>query len=166
MSQMMTVLKDVFTQFWEERKERERQYIVIAVVILIFLLIYLVAIEPAMTGRQELNKLMPTLRQQATEMKQMAQELQALPRAENPDEVTRSLVDISLSKDGLKAQSLSVIDGVVRVQFSSTSMAVLQSWLLEMQRSFGLFVEEIKITALDEGLVSASLTLRQSINGR
>jgi type II secretory pathway component PulM len=96
----------------------------------------------------------------------MAQELQALPRAENPDEVTRSLVDISLSKDGLKAQSLSVIDGVVRVQFSSTSMAVLQSWLLEMQRSFGLFVEEIKITALDEGLVSASLTLRQSINGR
>jgi len=165
MSQFVTILKDTFTQFWDERQGRERQYIIAAAAVVVFLLVYLIGIEPALTGREEISKSLPTLHQQAAEMQRMAQELQGLPNPENLHEVTRELIETSLSKDSLKAQSLSVVDGVVRGQISSTSMAALQTWLLEMQKSSGLFVEEMKITALEEGAVSVSFTLRQSISG-
>lgn len=156
------VLRDTFNQFWDERQERERQYIIVAAATLTALLVYLVGIDPALTGQAELTKSLPTLHQQATEMQRMAQELAALPRPENLSEVTRDSIEQSLIKGNLKPQSLSVVDGVVRAQISSTSMAALQVWLLEVQKSSGLFVDDIKITGLEEGQVSVNLTLRQS----
>jgi type II secretory pathway component PulM len=98
-------------------------------------------------------------------MQHMAQELATLPSPENLHEVTRDYIDKSLSSSNIKAQSLSVTDGIVRAQIASTSMAALQTWLLEMQKSSGLFVEEMKITGLEEGMISANLTLRQSTSG-
>ena len=165
MSQFVTLLKDTFTQFWDERQDRERQYITVAAAAAVFFLVYLIGIDPALTGREVVSKSLPTLHQQAAEMQRMAQELQGLPSPENLHEVTRELIETSLAKDSLKAQSLSVVDGVVRGQISSTSMAALQTWLLDMQKSSGLFVEEMKITALEEGMVSASFTLRQATSG-
>lgn len=165
MNQFLLVLSDTFRQFWDERQARERQYIIAAVVVVGVTLVYLVGIDPALTGRDDLTKSLPTLHQQAVEMKQMAQELESLPRAENLNEVSRDIIESSLTANSLKAQSVSVIDGVVRAQINSTSMATLQTWLLQMQQSSGLFVEDIKITALEGGLVSANLTLRQSISG-
>lgn len=162
MSQVTTILKDTLAQFWDERQERERQYIIGAAIVLGLLLIYMIGIDPALTGGKELRKSLPALHQQAAEMQSMAQELAALPNPENLHDVTRDYIETSLSNNSLKTSSLSVVDGVVRAQISSATMATLQNWLLEMQKSSGLFVEEIKITALEEGLVSANLTLRQS----
>ena len=96
-------------------------------------------------------------------MQQMAQELAALPSAENVPDVTRELIENSLTGNGLKAQNLSVSDNRVRAQFSSTTMAGLQGWLLELQKSCALFVEDIKITGLEGGQVSANVVLRQSV---
>jgi general secretion pathway protein M len=165
MSQILTLLKNTFNQFWDERQERERQYILAAAAVFVCLLIYLIGIDPALTGREELSKSLPTLHSQTAEMQRMAQELEALPSPENLHEVTREFIDKSLSSSNIKTQSLSVLDGVVRAQIASTSMGVLQTWLLEMQKSSGLFVEEMKITGLEEGMISANLTLRQSNSG-
>lgn len=159
---IILILKDTFAQFWDERQERERQYISVAVCALTALLVYLVGIDPALTGKAELTKSLPALHHQAAEMQRMAQELSTLPRPENLNEVTRDSIEQSLIKSNLKPQSLSVVEGVVRAQISSTSMAALQMWLLEIQKLSGLFVEDIKIAALEEGLVSVSFTLRQS----
>jgi len=162
MNQIKIVLLDTFTHFWAARQERERQFLRLAAVVFIITLIYLYAIDPAISGRQKLTKSLPILHQQVAEMQHMAQEIAALPSPENRHEVSRELIETSLAHYNIKAQTLSVSDGVVRAQCSSTSMASLQSWLLEIQKSSSLFVEEIKITGLEGGLVSVNLTLRQS----
>ncbi len=163
MNQIVSTLSETFNQFWEARIERERQFLVAAAVFFVLALIYLVGIDPALTGREEIRKSLPLLHQQAAQMQQMAQELVALPSPENRHEVSRETVEAGLAANGLKAQSLSVSDGVVRAQFNSTTMSALQTWLLEVQRSSGLFADEVKITGLEGGTISASLTLRQPV---
>jgi general secretion pathway protein M len=163
MSQLKETLLDTFSQFWDARQERERQYLIIAAVFVVLMLIYLIAIAPALTGRDELRKSLPILHQQAAQMQQMAQELATIPSAENQHDVTRELIETELATDGLKAQTLSVNDGIVRAQFNTATMSALQTCLLNLQKSSGLFAEEMKITGLEGGLVSASFTLRQPV---
>jgi len=162
MNQLKATLQDTFNQFWDARQQRERQYLIIAALFFVAVMIYLIAIEPALTGREQLRASLPNLHQQAAQMQLMAQELATIPSAENRHDVSRELVETAMANNGLKAQTLSVNDGIVRAQFSSATMSGLQGWLLELQKSGGLFVDEIKITGLEGGLVSANLTLRQS----
>ena len=164
-NQFAAGLRDTFNEFWDARAERERTYLTVAAVFVVLTLIYLIAIEPALTGREALRKSLPVLHQQASQMQQMAQELAALPSAENRHDLSRELIDNALAANGLKAQNLSVSDGAVRAQFSTATMSGLQGWLLELQRSCGLYVEEIKITGQDGGQVSANVVLRQSQSG-
>ena len=157
-------LTQTFHQFWQARQERERTYLSIAALFAVLTLVYLVAIDPALSGRETLKASLPGLHQQAAQMQQMASELAALPATESRHDVTRELVENALNSNGLKAQNLSVSDSTVRVQFGSATMSGLQGWLLELQKSCALYVEEIKITAQDGGQVSASLVLRQAQN--
>lgn len=164
MNQLKASLIDTFTQFWQARQERERQILSAGAVGLVLILLYLIAIEPALTGRDELRKSLPNLHQQSAEMQQMAQQFTAIPSAENRHDVTRELVETELAANGLTAQTLSINDGVVRAQFSTATMASLQTVLLDLQKSSGLFVDDIKITGREGGLVSASFTLRQPLS--
>lgn len=162
MKQLIDTLMTSFNQFWEARQPRERSYLLAGAIAVLAGLIYMLTIDPALTGRDQLRKSLPLAHQQAAQMQQMAQEMAAIPNPENRHEVNRDMVEAALSSNGLKAQMLSVNDGIVRAQFSAVSMAGLQGWLLEMQRAGGMFVEEIKITGQDGGLVGANLTLRQA----
>ena len=157
-------LQHAFSQFWQARQERERSYLIVAALFSVLSLVYLIAVDPALSGRDALRKSLPVLHQQAAQMQQMAQELALLPGTENRHEVTRELVDNALAANGLKAQNLSVGNGTVRVQFGSASMAALQGWLLALQKSCALYVDEIKITGLEGGQVSVSLALRQPVS--
>ncbi len=159
------LLAESLNQFWDARQPRERQYLQVAAGFVVLTLIYLLAIDPAWTGREELSRSLPQLHQQAAEMQQYAQQLAAIPGTENRHEVTRELIDAGMTHNGLKSQSLSVSDGVVRVQISSASMVSLQTWLLEVQKSSALFVEDIKIIGLEQGLISVNLVLRQVNSG-
>ena len=162
MMQFKTVLLDTFAHFWEARQERERKYLSIAAVFFVLMFIYLIAIEPALSGRDDLRKSLPVLHQQAAQMQQYVQQYSSLPGADNRHEVSRDLVESSMSQQGLKAQTLSVNDNVVRAQIASTPMSALQAWLLDMQKSSSLFVEEIKIVSIEDGLVSATVVLCQT----
>ncbi len=165
LKELQALLKEALVQFWDERQGQERRYIIVGITAFVLLLIYWIGIDPAITGRQQLSKTLPTLRLQALEMQQMARELEGLPRPENLYPVTKDAIETSLSQNSLKAQSLSVVEGVVRAQLSSVAMAALQKWLLEMQKSSGLFVEEIKIVGGEQGLVNVTLVLRQAGQG-
>jgi general secretion pathway protein M len=164
MNQLKQTLLDTFSQFWDARQERERQILIVAAIFVVLMLIYLIAIDPALTGRDALRKSLPVLHQQAAQMQQMAQELATIPSTENQHEVTRDLIEAEFAADGLKAQTLSVNDGTVRAQFSTATMSALQTCLLNLQKSSGLFTQEMKITALEGGQVSASFTLRQPVS--
>lgn len=163
MNQILTTLRDSFSQFWQARVERERRFLMGAAAVALLSVIYLIGIDPALTGRDELRKALPNLHQQVGQMHQMAQELTALPALENRQEVSRELVEAALADNALKAQTLSVNEGTVRAQFSGIAISSLQSWLLALQKSSGLFVDEVKISAQDKGQVSATVTLRQSV---
>jgi general secretion pathway protein M len=162
-NQLLATLKDTFNEFWDARQERERQILQLGAAVFALILLYYIAIEPALTGRDDLRKSLPLLHQQSAELKQMAQELAGIPNPDNRHEITRELVETEFNSNGMKPTTLSVNDGVVRAQFNSTTMAALQTVLLDLQKSSGLFVEDIKITGLDAGMISASFTLRQPI---
>ena len=162
---LLAGLQNTWSQFWEARQERERTTLQLAALFLVLTLIYLIGIEPALTGRETVRKSLPVLHQQAAQMQQMAQELASLPSPENRREVTRELVETALAANGLKAQTLSVSNGIVRAQLANATMSGLQAWLLQLQTSAGLFVDEIKITGIEAGQVSVTLALRQSLAG-
>ena len=73
MNPFLLTLSETFNQFWEARIERERQFLIAAAIFFVLILLYLIAIEPALTGREEIRKSLPMLHQQAAQMQQMAQ---------------------------------------------------------------------------------------------
>jgi general secretion pathway protein M len=163
MNQLKITLQDTFNQFWEARQGRERRFLSIAALVVLLTLVYLVAIDPALSGSGALRKSLPVLHQQVAQMQQMSQAIAAIPPLENRPDVNRELVETAFTNSGLKAQTLSVNDGIVRAQINSTSMSSLQTCLLDLQRTGGLFVDEMKITGLEAGMISATFTLRQAV---
>ena len=164
LKQITSQLKASVHEFWDARQPRERQYLSVAGVVILATLIYLIAIDPALTEGETLKKSLPTLHQQVALMRQYSQQMSVLPSAENRHEVTRDMVEMDLAHNNLKPQTLSVNEGVVRAQLTGVALSSIQAWLLEMQKSSSLFVEEIKITSTDatnNGLVSANVVLRQ-----
>jgi type II secretory pathway component PulM len=80
--------------------------------------------------------------------------------------VTKEMIESALSTRGLKAQTLSISDGTVKLQIQSAAYANVMEWVAEMQKSFRLVVEDAKLTGLAEtGQVSVSFTMRQIRQG-
>ena len=80
--------------------------------------------------------------------------------------VTKEIMEGSLAARGIKTQSLSVTDDIVRIQIQSVGYANVMDWLLESQRALRLTVEEARVLALPEsGQVSVTLVLKQQRGG-
>ncbi|HTD02352.1 type II secretion system protein GspM [Undibacterium sp.] len=159
--------KDSALAYWQQRDLRERRLLIAAFLAVAAAIIYSVLIDPALSGRADLQEEIPQLRQQAAEMavlsKQSAQLNTAM--AENIPAITRETVEASLVRWAVKPQALTVSDDVVRLQLPSIAYSSLMEWLLEMQKSARLTVDEARVTALPEpGMVGATLTLRQQRN--
>ncbi|MFZ6861245.1 type II secretion system protein GspM [Undibacterium sp. Ji67W] len=157
-----------FEVFWNERDERERKILTSAAIVIVLALLYLIFLEPAISGRQKLQSQIPVLRQQVAEISALSgQQIKlAASLSQIVEPVTKELVEASLSARGIKTQSLSVTDEIVRIQVQSVAYANIMDWLLESQRASRLTVEEAKITALPEsGQVSVVLMLKQQRGG-
>lgn len=150
--------------FWNERNKRERTLLSAAAVIIVLGLFYLLLIDPALSGRQNLEKALPALRQQAAELHAMAKDAAgAGGKAAAPvPELTRERLEASLQSKGLKPQSVVLAGEQTKVQLSSISFAALVEWLDEMQRTARLSVIEANVEAQAKpDTVNATLTLRQ-----
>jgi general secretion pathway protein M len=159
-------LKQTVSTFWSERNQRERNMLTLAIIVILAGLFYMLLIDPAMSGRKDLEKKLPALRQQAAEVRAMAKEateLSGKTAATPPAAVTRESLEASLTRKGLKPQNLSVTGDMVKVQLASVSFAGTIDWLDEMQRTGRLSVIDANIDAQAQpDTVNATLTLRRS----
>lgn len=158
------IIGENFSTFWQQRSAKERRLFSLATIIVSFALIYWIFINPAVTNKAKLDLAIPQLRQQVSEMATMSGQYAqiATAMAENIEPVTREVIEASLVRKGIKAQSLTASDDIVRLQITSVSYSAIMEWLLEMQKAARLTVEEARVTALlEKGQVGVVLTMRQ-----
>ena len=160
----MNGLKQKFSAFWSERNKREQNMLLAAAVVIVLGLVYVLLIDPALSGRAELEKRLPALRQQAAEVQALAKE--ASEAAGNtsaaPPPMTRESIESSLARKGLKAQGVTVSGELAKVQLNGASFAAATDWLAEVQKTARLSVAEAVVEANPQpDTVNANFTLRQ-----
>jgi general secretion pathway protein M len=151
--------------FWSARNARERMLLLAAMIVIVLGLVYVLLIDPALTGRAQLSKNLPVLRQQVAELQVMSKEASGLSAkgATSVAPLSKESLEAGLLRTGLKPQNVTLTgDDIVRVQLASVPFAGVIAWLDEMQRTASLSPVEANVVALPEaGQVNATLTLRQ-----
>ena len=157
--------RDRFAVMWLSRTEQERKFLTVGGAILGVILFYMTLLAPAIEGRAQLKRSLPELRQQAAQLRTMADEARAL-ASQTPPQVaplSREALTASLAARGLTPQSLSVTGNYAKFQLDNVAFANLVAWLDEQRRIGGLGVEEAQISAQTPlGQVNATLTMRQN----
>jgi general secretion pathway protein M len=152
------------TAYWLGRTEQERKYLTAGGAVVLLALLYSVLIDPALTGRAQLKRALPELRQQASQMQALAAEANALaaePKAQVTP-MTREALAASLTARGLSPQSLTMTGEYAKLQLSGVSFANVMAWLDAQRRENRVMLQDGAFTALNTpGQVDASLTLRQ-----
>ena len=159
-----SMIMESFASFWQQRNAKERRMLSLATVVVLLALTYWIFINPALSNKAKLEATIPQLRLQVSEMAAMSGQYAqiATAMAENIEPVSREVLEASLMRKGIKAQSLSASDDIVRLQISSVAYSVIMEWILEMQKAARLTVEDAKLTALPEkGQVGVVLTMKQ-----
>ncbi|KRB87883.1 type II secretion system protein GspM [Noviherbaspirillum sp. Root189] len=160
-------LKQSFTDFWSARNKREQNMLTAAAVVIVLGLLYLLLVDPALSGRSTLEKTLPALRQQAAEVQALSREAAAAGGATNantppPPPMTRESLEASLTAKGLKPQNLTVTGELAKLQLNGVSFAGTVDWLAEMQRNARIAVVDAVIEPQgQQDTVNATLTLRQ-----
>jgi general secretion pathway protein M len=159
--------KQSFAAFWAARDSRERTMLSAAALVVIFGLAYALLIAPALSGRDQLNKSLPMLRQQAAQMQVMAKEAESLSvkPAVSLIAFSKENIEAALVSNGLKPQSVLMTGDFAKVQLNAASFAGTLNWLDDMQKTSLLSVVDANIVALDKpDMVNATFTLRQQRN--
>lgn len=164
MNPTLNALKQSLATFWGERNRREQNLLLAAAAVIVIGLIYALLIDPALSGRKDMERKLPALREQAAEVQALSKEVGALGgKASAPvPAVTRESLESSLAAKGLKPQSVVMTGDLAKVQFNGVSFSNLVGWLAEMQKSARLAVVDANIEAQAKtDMVNATLTLRQ-----
>lgn len=146
------------------RDARERAMLAVAAVAAALGLFYALLIDPALTGRNQLNKSLPELRQQVAQLQALSKEAAALSgKAASPvTAISEESIKTTLAGKGLKPQSVTLSGDLAKVQLASVSFAGTLAWLDDMQKTARLSVVDANIVALAQpDMVNATLTLRQ-----
>ncbi|MCS6944855.1 MAG: type II secretion system protein GspM [Sutterellaceae bacterium] len=130
------------TQFWQERAPREKALLLTAAAVLLGALIYLLLIEPAVTGIARLQRGLPAARQQAAQLEALLAEVKSLkarpPVATLSPQETRAAIEKSLGAAGLKAaRVVPLADGDLQLTFSNVPYAAWATWLAGVERELG-----------------------------
>lgn len=150
--------------YWNARAPRERSILAALGGVVLLALLYLLLIEPALSGRAQLQKTLPGLRGQVSQVQGMSRELSATKPSGDAaaQPATRENIEASLTRAGLKAQSVTVTGELIRVQMNAVSFAGVAAWLEQVAKSLGISVSEASIVAQAQAdTVNATLTLRQ-----
>ena len=158
-------LRERAGSYWIARTAQERKFLLVGGGVVALALLYLVLLEPALTGREQLRRSLPEMRQQAAQLDALAAEARAVAAQPAPAVVplTREALAASMTASGLNPASLSVSGEYTKVQLNGVSFANLMAWLDAQRRDSRLLVQDAQFTAKDAlGQVDATLTLRQS----
>jgi general secretion pathway protein M len=157
-----------FSEFWAVRDARERAMLAVAGLVVTFGLAYALLIDPALAGRDRLNKNLPVLRQQVAQLQALSKEAAALSVKPTAPSITMSKenIEAALARNGLKPQNVMLTGDFAKVQLAGVSFAGTLNWLDEMQKTALLSVVDANIVALAQpDMVNATFTLRQPGNG-
>jgi len=157
-------LRERALAYWLARTDQERKFLAVGAGVAVLALVYLLFIDPALSGREQLRRSLPELRQQAAQMQTLAAEAQALNAQPAPavTPMTREGLSSSLATRGLTAASLTLTGEFAKVQFDGVSFANLVAWMDAQRRENRVLVQDAVFTAKDPvGQVDATLTLRQ-----
>lgn len=158
------MIAESFSTFWQQRNAKERRLLSAATITVTFALIYWIFVAPALSNKAKLQAAIPQLRQQVSEMAVLSGQYAQISTAmtENIEPITREVLEASLLRRGIKVQSLTASDDIVRLQVASAAYTSVMEWILEMQKAARLTVEDAKVTALPEkGQVGVVLTMKQ-----
>jgi general secretion pathway protein M len=164
-----------FLEFWAVRDARERAMLAVAALVVTSGLVYALLIDPALTGRERLNKSLPELRWQVAQMQALSIEAAALSGKSAPPltgisaaplrSMSKQNIEAALARNGLKPQSVVLTGDFAKVQLASASFAGTLNWLDDMQKTTLLSVVDANIAALTQpDMVNATFTLRQLRN--
>jgi general secretion pathway protein M len=150
--------------FWLERNARERSILAAGTAFLVLALVYLLFVNPALSGRAQLEKSLPQLRQQAAELQALAKQAMELNAAGAAPAapITKETVEAGLARRSIKPKSVLVSGELIKLELQGVSFAAIASWLDEMQKTSRVSLTEGNFEA-QAGIdtVNASLTLRQ-----
>ena len=157
---------DSFLQFWAERSPREKSILLTGCAIVLAALVYLLTIEPAMSGITRLERGLPQTRAQAAKLDALLAEVKNLrTRAQvatlSPQE-TRAAVEKSLASAGLKAaRVVPLSDGDLQLTFANVPYASWAIWLASVERELGGRAMSVTANATGTpGNVDVELALR------
>ncbi len=156
-------LRDAFTQFWAARETREKHLLLAAAAVISVALIYLLLIEPALTARHNLAKMLPQLRTEVMQLKALAIQANSLNNvnATPAPAMSSASIEASLQIHQLKARSINLTGKSAQVQLDAVSFAQTLTWLSELQSGARVSVTSAKITPLaTPDQVDASFTLQ------
>ena len=151
--------------FWALRDARERKLLLVSAAVIAAVLYYLLLIAPALAGREQLAKNLPSLREQVAQLQALSGEAAGLAEKTGTSvaAMTKETLNATLAAHGLKAQSTSVTGGIAQIQLSGVSFARTLDWLLELQKTARVSVGDAKITPLTQpDQIDAIFTLHQS----
>ncbi|WP_342118896.1 type II secretion system protein M [Pseudoduganella sp. OTU4001] len=150
--------------WWSARNEQEQRMLTIGGAVVALGLVWGVLIDPALTGREKLQKQLPQLNQQVAELQALAGEatqLAATPPVQ-PQPLSKDGVTAKLQAAGLTPQNLAVTGDYIKVEFKGVPFPGLAAWLDAMRREQRVAVQEGHVTQQGPaGQVDANLTLRQ-----
>ena len=148
--------------YWRDRQPRERTILGWGVVCVLAAVLYSVCFEPALSGREKLQKNLPAMRQQAAELQSL------LDMAANPPPpITQAMMPLSpvtvaesLKKQALTSTQIDVQGNMIKIQFSGVAFFSVLDWLDQIHRNSRWQVKEASFTPQSVG-VNASVTLGQ-----
>jgi general secretion pathway protein M len=156
-------------QYWAQRNQRERRLLGAAGALILVAVIYLLLLDPALSGRARLQKDLPALRQQAAELQSLTARAASLSGrlAERPAApLSKEVVETALKIKGLTPQSVTLSGDMAKVQLSAVAFAGLLDWLDDAQKNTHWQVVDANVSAAgganaQPGIVNATVTLWQ-----
>jgi general secretion pathway protein M len=157
------------SHYWAQRNQRERRLLAVAAALILIALIYLLLLNPALSGRARLQKDLPLLRQQAAELQALTAKAASLSNqsAERPaSPLSKDAVEAALKSKGLNPQSVALSGDMAKVQLSAVAFPGLLDWLDDAQKNAHWQVVDANVSAAgganaQPGIVNATVTLWQ-----
>ena len=156
-----------FSEFWAARDDRERTMLAMAGLVMTLGLTYALLIDPALSGRDQLNKGLPELRLQFAQLQAMSKEAATLSGKSVAPLVAMSKenIEASLARNGLKPLNVMVTGDFAKVQLTAASFSDMLNWLEDMQKTALLSVADANIIAQAQpDMVNATFTFHLPIH--
>ena len=157
---------DRLLAFWNERAPREKAILVALGALVVAAVLFLVLIEPAITGIARLERGLPQARSQAAQLDALLGEVKSLKSRPQVATVSpteaRGAIDKSIVAAGMKAARIVPLsDGDLQITMANVPYAAWSVWLAGLERELG--ARAISVNANSNGTpgnVDVELALR------